>query len=72
MGNHDQAPWLGLAEEEEPILIVRVVWIVDRARQRVAKRATRLFEGYTVAAEILRGLVGVPLESEAHAKRLRC
>ena len=72
MCNHDEAPWLGLAEQKEAVLLVRVIWIVDRARQRVTKCATRFLKGYTVAAKILGGLFGVPLKSEAHAKRLRC
>jgi len=68
MGNYEEPPRLGLAEEEKAILLVRMVWVMDGVRQGVAKGATRLLEGDTVAAEVLGGLLGVPLEREAHAK----
>jgi hypothetical protein len=71
MGNDDEASGFGLAEEEESVLVVGVVRIVDGARQRVAKGSACFLEGYSVTPEVLGSLLGVPLESEAHAPILR-
>jgi hypothetical protein len=32
MGDDQEAPWLGLAEEKEAVLVLRMVWVVDGAR----------------------------------------
>jgi len=68
--NDEEATRLGFTEQKEPLLILRMVWVVDGARQRIAKGAAGLLERETVAAKILGGLLGVPLKREAHARRL--
>ena len=58
------------ADQQKPRLVVRMVWIRHRDRERVRERRTRFVEGDPVFSEIRGCFPGIPTETQSHLSNL--
>ena len=66
--SHDQQPApSGEPNQEKPLLGFGMVWIGDRARERIAEGLRSLFKRDTVLVDVPARLFGVPLERVLHS-----
>jgi hypothetical protein len=70
MSDDDQAAALRQAGREKSMLVVGVVRVVDRGRQRIAENSCRFIERNTVPENVLPRLFGIPFA--LHKGNLAC
>jgi len=69
VANHQQAAALGVANRQESALVLRVVGVVPRDRQRVVENCDSVFERDSVLAKITPCFRVIPLKACRHAQR---
>jgi len=64
MSHDDQARAAREPHQEVSLLILRMVWISDGTRERIAEGGHGLVEGHAVLPKVLTSFFGVPLEGK--------
>jgi hypothetical protein len=71
MADNEEPKCAAQAEQDEAILIFRVLWIVDQACSLVEKHRPRLLKGDAVFLRVLRSFAFVSLEAKrAHTANI--
>jgi hypothetical protein len=66
MYNDQEAMSMGVAKQNEALLVFRVQGIVDRLRQEVLECRAGFVEGHSVYREVPASLPRVPFEQQSH------
>jgi hypothetical protein len=70
MNYDEETKAVAQAQEHEPVFLFRVIRIVDQQTVLVREDGLCVFERHAMLSEIERGLLGVPLETEARHGRI--
>ncbi len=62
MGHNQQSPLAGFAKSDLSLFIFRVIRVVKRNRQRVAKNGCGFIEGYAMLPEVPLSLGVIPFK----------